>query len=222
MTPRSFIIAFVSFVLGALLVKILFLQDKPFVAPVQNDPSAPVILSSPPEESSSSSHAGWGIYADNQLKFEFKYPPTAAEKFQKDFPEDVVEINLGETATPSTNEQTVPKAMLRVLAIPSNDSRIKNCFFSDQGWQQRQPTGTKTTIDGHEFCISKESDAGAGNFYNSTIYTVKHGQGYLVFLFVVHSLNCMNFPDPATQCLPFNEARDTAQFKGIIETFRGL
>ncbi len=50
------------------------------------------------------------------------------------------------------------------------------------------------TISGIEFSVFGMSDAGAGNFYETTSYRAKLADKCIVAEYVVHSLNIQNFP----------------------------
>lgn len=76
------------------------------------------------------------------------------------------------------------------------------------------------TLNGIAFCLNVEQDAAAEDYYNSFDYATKVGGAYAVFEFIVHSVNCLNYPQPATQCAAFDETRDTADFQGIAATYR--
>lgn len=137
------------------------------------------------------------------------------------FPQDILSVDLGRTATTNTQAISIPDRQLHVRIVTENDKQIKNCFYSDGGWtDDYNPSQTHTTINGQDICVTTESDVGAGNYYHTYNYSALINNHYVVMSFIVHSVNCMNYDNPSVQCVDFDESRDTAIFKDIMNTFR--
>ena len=164
--------------------------------------------------------AGWRTYENVLHGFSFSYPEGAVWNMGGYNLDDTpASFDLGTQVT-ATSVQSVPTTELAVRIIPASDPRIKNCFFSESRWPE-DANGIVTshlTLGGRDVCLAVEQDAGAGNYYSSYAYTIAHGDEYIVLNFVVHSVNCLNYEDPATQCVAFDEARDTKGFADIVGT----
>jgi hypothetical protein len=134
-----------------------------------------------------------------------------------------VEAALG-TAIQDPGTKSVPDRTMRVFILQRNDTRLNGCAFSELGWDSgRAPsstTGLRFGSSPYVFCENREGDAAAGNRYNMKTYTTPFGANILAVEFVVHSVVCENFPNPAEQCVAFDEARDTAIDGQILATIR--
>ncbi|MEO5927883.1 MAG: DUF3298 domain-containing protein [Patescibacteria group bacterium] len=163
---------------------------------------------------------GWRTYENVVRGFLFSYPEQATWNMGGYNLEDTVaSFDLGSQVT-SMTAQSVPTTELAVRVIPTTDLRIKDCFFSESRWPE-EATGIQTThvsLGGRDVCLTVESDAGAGNYYSSYAYSVINGNEVIILDFVVHSVNCLNYEDPESQCVAFDETRDTKEFEGIVGT----
>jgi hypothetical protein len=135
----------------------------------------------------------------------------------------VVEAALG-TAVENPGTKSVPDRTLRVFTVTPNDARLNGCAFSELGWDSgRVPSSTiglKFGSSPYVFCENDEADAAAGNRYNMKTFTTPFGGNVLAVEFIVHSVVCENFPNPAAQCAAYDEARDTAIDGQILATIR--
>jgi len=96
------------------------------------------------------------------------------------------------------------------------DESVKDgCFSGLGGGYQPQ----HVNIAGHDFCLVKASDAGAGNRYYSYWYSLPltNTDKILVLSFTIHSVVCENYENP-NQCIAFDEARDTVVPQKIVAT----
>ncbi|MFZ2804414.1 MAG: hypothetical protein WA001_04275 [Patescibacteria group bacterium] len=171
--------------------------------------------------STATGQTAWQAFSTSTVPFTFSYPPYAKVLPEADrAPDDVFALDLGSRVA-SSSAQSVPEAQLHVKLLQATDPDMKNCFYSESGWPSGfAPTSSQhVTLNGAAFCLTVDEDAGAGNYYNSTDYATQVGSGYVVFEFVVHSVDCQNYPNPSAQCVAFDELRDTADFKSIIQTF---
>lgn len=186
-------------------------QTPPAHIPPSDAPTTPSIPKAP---------EGWQTYENVVHGFVFSYPGDVAWGVGGyNLSDTVASFDLG-TQVSSTSAESVPTTELAIRTIPATDSRIRDCFFSESRWPD-EANGIKTshvTIGGRDVCLAVEQDAGAGNYYSSYAYGVKHDDEVIVLNFVVHSVNCLNYENPATQCVAFDEARDTKGFEEIVGT----
>lgn len=163
---------------------------------------------------------GWNTLIDGRRGFEFSYPATAKRSTSTPaFPEDVFMVEFGETTTHPT-AKSVPDLTLHVLRIAPGDPRLDDCYYADGGWANEGDPGfrDRRTIAGREFCLAVQADAAAGNRYTSYNYAVPHRGAYLIFRFIVHSVECRNYEDPKRDCVPFDEPRDTRLIPDVLKT----
>lgn len=184
-------------------------------------PEAPVLAPAPsvPVQVSEPEYAkDWLTYASRQFGFTFKYPkhitPTDLEPR---------EIPLG-TAVEDYGSKNVPVRWMKVLLLRSDDQDLKRHFYSPNGWGEGEDLGDANkieTIGGLTWYIHTESDAAAGNRYTTHSYVTTIGYTHVVLLFQVHSVACQNYgEDWQEKCVEFDESRDTALFRQIVETYK--
>ncbi len=132
----------------------------------------------------------------------------------------VMNVDMG-TAVENPGERSVPGRSLRLFVIDPEDTRMRDCAFSESEWTAGRAPDIRTNLSfGYAselvFCESRENEGAAGNRYAVYTYATPVGGQVLVFEFTVHSVVCENFEDPEKQCVSFDEARDTAIFAGIL------
>jgi hypothetical protein len=144
------------------------------------------------------------------------------------------------TATPSTNWRngatstgtvfftlTIPKAFepqtnladvtLRVGSSKETNA-VTQCLNVDPNSGETMATST-ATINGVSFTVFHASDAGAGNFYQTTSYrTIHAGQCYAIE-YTIHSGNIENYP-ASYNLQPFDQAKIDSLMQAIIGTFQ--
>jgi len=163
---------------------------------------------------------GWEVYSNTSPNFSFAYPKDALAAKSDSFPDDLILVDFGLSVT-NTRAISVPDRQLHVRVVAASSPNVKDCFYSESGW----PSGyasmrqEKVTFNGAAFCLSVERDAGAGNYYDTYNYLTKTGDQYVLMNFVVHSVNCLNYDNPAEKCVDFDESRDTAIFADVMNTF---
>jgi hypothetical protein len=166
---------------------------------------------------------------DASSTFSFSYPTSVKLQTAGAQQSDVVAaFDLGAAFVPSSTVQAVPTAQLRVLVLDPADPRLKECYFSEQGWA---PTSTGSavemggghmTLNGRDVCFYPDNASSADNGMDYLYsYAVDSGSRVVVFDFVVHAPDCTAFAQPDVDCTEFDESRDTAPFQPIVETFRG-
>jgi hypothetical protein len=184
----------------------------------------------PPSQATnpSSMHAsadGWQTFTSASPAFSFRYPAfvqtsTVADRDLGPFGIDhqVFQLNLGTLASSAT-AVSVPMRGLFVAVVSSTDPTMQGCYYSPTKW----PTGftplarQKVTIGGTQFCLTKESEGATGHYVNSFNYAapIGNGKSFVVFRFAVLSDNCGFYTD-VSQCVAYDEARDTADFASIV------
>jgi len=101
-----------------------------------------------------------------------------------------------------------------------NDLAVAHCTDrpADMG-----PNGSvaTTTVNGIVFTVLTSSDAGAGNFYETTSYRTRHAGECFVVEYTIHSSQIMNYP-PQYGLLPFDRAGIRAVLDRMVATFKFL
>jgi hypothetical protein len=100
----------------------------------------------------------------------------------------------------------------------ANNIAIKQCLDADPSGGPAVATSS-AVINGISFTVFHTSDAGAGNFYETTSYRTLHaGQCYAVE-YTIHSNQVANYPS-SYNLREFNEAKATSLLDGIVDTFK--
>jgi hypothetical protein len=99
-----------------------------------------------------------------------------------------------------------------------NDAALKNCLTPDPTGGPAQATST-TMINGIPFTAFHASDAGAGNYYETTSYRALHaGQCYAVE-YTIHSSQIANYP-AEYHLQPLDETKLKDVLDRIVGTFQ--
>jgi hypothetical protein len=127
-----------------------------------------------------------------------------------------VTISISTTTQPQTN---FAGAEFRV-AYSSSSNALAKCATVDPN--QNFPSAvSQEVVNGIRFTSYKTSDAGAGNFYNTTSFRTLHaGACYAVDL-MIHSTNIANYP-PERQIQQFDAAKAESALRAILQTFKFL
>ncbi len=96
---------------------------------------------------------------------------------------------------------------------------LAGCLRPDAtGGPSAGPTST-ATVDGIPFVVFRSSDAGAGNYYDTTSYrTIRGGTCYAIE-YTVHSAQIYNYP-ASYGLKPFSAAKIDALMENVVGTFR--
>jgi hypothetical protein len=124
----------------------------------------------------------------------------------------VLEIDIPKVFEPQTNFADAKLTIGR----SADGTAVKECISpSTEG-----PTSfSTTTINGTDFLKATSSDAGAGNFYETTSYRTLHsGQCYAIE-YTIHSSQIGNYP-PEYQLKPFDKTKLTDVLDRIVGTFK--
>jgi hypothetical protein len=104
------------------------------------------------------------------------------------------------------------------VGASANNKAVADCLVADPSGGPPSATST-TTINGIQFTVFKSSDAGAGNYYETTSYrTVYSGQCYAIE-YTVHSSQIGNYP-PQYNLQPFDDNQITSLMDRIVGTFQ--
>lgn len=174
---------------------------------------------------------GWLTYKNAQQGIEFKYPASAKDVTTSTnetyVPKVIVSFDLGKTVD-DPEAKSVPETRLDVLKVkgdvktPEGKPVINDGFYYEFGWtpQLDLKVGRKT-IGNYELGRSTYTDAGAGNLYSTYAYTYPLGNNeFILFRFVIHSVNCDNYAGTGFKCLAFDEARDIKVPEQIMATLK--
>lgn len=109
-------------------------------------------------------------------------------------------------------------AQLTVGSSRDDSAVVGQCLVADPAGGPPSATST-ATINGIPFTVFKSSDAGAGNYYETTSYRVLHaGQCYAVE-YTIHSSQIGNYP-PEYNLKPFDKNQITSVLDRIVGTFK--
>ncbi|TSC91324.1 MAG: hypothetical protein CEN90_453 [Parcubacteria group bacterium Licking1014_17] len=141
----------------------------------------PSVSSTPQDETS-----GWQIYRHFNYNIEFKYPPDFAFINPQGYflQEPIVSLKSAVNKYPGTNYSE------SFFTVSTDSNKDLKCLKGEDG---KKLLTDKIGVNGIEFYKDKRSDAGAGNFYDSTIYrTFRDGTCYEVSL-TIHTTNIGNY-----------------------------
>ncbi len=129
----------------------------------------------------------------------------------------IVTVDLG-TAVENPGTRSVPRRTMQIWRLSRNDAALEPCTDAQVGKQGIRAVRMVQNRARQSFCLRSAADAGAGNRFDTQTYTLQTANGGFSFVFTTRSVECQNFPRPEEQCLPFEEARDTALFGEIMGT----
>lgn len=170
----------------------------------------------PPEDWTQFEHAG-------VPNFSFYYPGTQATGTA------LMGLDRGELAVfelPSnaviTTQTSYPQRSMAVTVFSEDSEYVNGCYYNLLGAEttgDTQDNVPPVRINERTWCISESTEGAAGNVFHETAYATNIGTQVVVFHFTVRSSTCAAFDNPATQCILYDEARDTSDFREIIKTF---
>ncbi len=108
-------------------------------------------------------------------------------------------------------------ATLTVGASGTNTA-IAQCLAPDPSGGPTQNATSSATVNGIDFTVFKSSDAGAGNYYDTTSYRTLHAGKCYAVEYTVHSGQIMNYPQ-SYNLKPFDETKVDSLMRNIISTF---
>jgi hypothetical protein len=163
--------------------------------------------------------AAWPVYRNTTLGYAISYPPS----WRVDTTHDYQALGPGKDiygtafiVSPSTafgtnlsNDSYLAVESLRGTAPCTADEFLDD---ADQAGVHTQTDGGVT------WSVEHGSDAGAGNFYDETVYAVQDSESCLAIRYFIHSTNIANYP-PET-VTEFDKAKLLATFDEMRASFR--
>lgn len=199
-------------------------------------PQTPVVPANQPVTTTQSQQQlaiAWLAYQNAQGGFSFNYPAnvknvTAATN-ESYTDKVIVSFDLGQTVD-DPEAKSVPETRLDVLKVKGDAKTqegkpmINDGFYYEFGWNPQVDIKVgRKTIGSYELSRSTYTDAGAGNLYSTYAYTYPLGNNeFILFRFVIHSVNCGNYEGTGFKCLAFDEARDVKVPEKIMATLKLL
>ena len=93
---------------------------------------------------------------------------------------------------------------------------VKNCLNFQYA---KSGTMSTTTINGRQFTKIQFTDAGAGNFYETTSYRMVYNSQCYAIEYIIHSSNIYNYsPDQGVKA--FDKAKIISVLEGIVQSFK--
>jgi hypothetical protein len=149
---------------------------------------------------------GWLTYTDTYAGFSIQYPPDGTL-----FLEAMTRIDL--PIAPDTN---LGEKYLQI----AYGSLASPCLSSlGAGWAPGTIPQTPVTFNGIEFIQEEGADAGAGNIYKWTAYSVSNGSVCISLEFILHATNPSMYDVPPAE---FDPAAESAVFEQMMDTFQWL
>ncbi|NTV22109.1 MAG: lysozyme inhibitor [Candidatus Yonathbacteria bacterium] len=123
----------------------------------------------------------------------------------------LAKVSIPRTFEPDTN---FSEAILTIGTSADPDA-VKTCVTDAGGAQVEK---SQMTIGSTPFTVLSYSDAGAGNYYDTTSYrTVRDGQCYAIE-YTIHTTNIDNYPRESGITV-FDRNKITAVLEGIVRSF---
>ncbi|MDD5726485.1 MAG: DUF4163 domain-containing protein, partial [Patescibacteria group bacterium] len=196
-------------------------------------PQTPVVPANQPATTTQDQQLAnaWLAYQNTQEGFSFNYPANAknvtAATNETYNDKVIVSFDLGQTVN-DPEAKSVPETRLDVLKVKGDlktqegQPMINDGFYYEFGWNPQVDIKVgRKTIGRYELGRSTYTDAGAGNLYTTYAYTYPLGNNeFILFRFVIHSVNCANYEGTGFKCLAFDEARDIKVPEQIMTTLK--
>lgn len=159
----------------------------------------------------------WMTFTHEMPAFTLSYPGTV--------PDPTLETILLPAGTGENKERK-----MNVEVIKLNDSRLTSAYCYTPGKGVKAKTRQNAfTADGHAFCLTDFSDAGAGSVFRTEAYVTVMGEEAVIISFSIRYPTSVQFYEgcedeavPTSEyctSLAFDETRDTALFTEILKTF---
>ena len=106
------------------------------------------------------------------------------------------------------------------ITVDKSAEGVAQCLTLNQNGGPMTATST-ATIDNVPFATFQGSDAGAGNYYDTTSYRIVHGGSCYVITYIVHSTQIANYP-ASYELKPFDSEKIQTLLRTIVGTFKFL
>ncbi len=162
---------------------------------------------------------GWSIAYPIDFDVNDNYPATPTDNWREGTPggpgSQLFALRVPRAFEPQTN---FVEATLTV-GESGNAAAVAKCLaIEPTGPPGRLPTST-ITINGTVFTVFHGSDAGAGNYYETTSYRTLHSGQCWAVEYTIHFSQIGNYPTEY-QLKPFNEAKLRDVLDRIVGTFK--
>ena len=169
--------------------------------------------------SKSATANGWPRYRDPHGNFSISYPPgwkiDAKHDHQALGPDkDIYGVAFTVAPERAAGTNLSDDSYLAIETLP-NAPRCVASLFLDNAAGPEMPENGKTGI---AWSVARGADAGAGNFYDETVYAALGSKPCIAIRYFVHSTNIGNY-DPGT-VKAFDEKALTATFDEMRNSFR--
>ncbi len=160
--------------------------------------------------------AGWRSYGDTRLGFSIAYPESWSVDRGHVYPTPVHDNRLAGVAfvVPLNLSAKSNLSSDSYLAVESADG-VSSCEAPDF---LDQPMTVRTESTGSlRWSVGTMGDAGAGNFYDETVYALEGSKPCLAIRYFIHSTNVANYPEGTVK--QFDRAALVNMFDRIRSTF---
>jgi hypothetical protein len=182
-------------------------------APSSEPVAAAPPASAPPASSAPPVLAGWVRYSETgfSIAAPAAFTPDPSHDYGALGPgKDIKGFSLTIPASLAKGTNLGGDSYIAVETLPGTSPCAAAAFLDS-------PTAAPSvTSHGLTYLVATGSDAGAGNFYDETVYAVKGSSPCLAVRYFVHSLNIGNFTPGAVKA--FNDPALIAQFDAIRAT----
>lgn len=171
-------------------------------------------------------YSGWLSYSNSKFGISLKYPsdfylkpgqagPLAEwELYGLTNGSEIASIQIPKSFEPKTN---FGDASLR-LGISTVATAVEQCLNPPSSFGYHDAYSNRT-IGGIVFHQFARSDAGAGNYYETTSYRAVRNNGCEVFEYVIHYSNIQNYP-PESGISQYDKAKIVSTLESILDTVR--
>jgi len=159
---------------------------------------------------------GWRIYGDAKLRFSIAYPAKWRVDRAHIYPAPIDNTRIAGVAFTIPPQLAVHTNLstdtyLSVESLPSASPCKASAFLSTTDTERDEDQGML------HWSVATSGDAGAGNFYDETIYALKDSRPCLGIRYFIHSTNVDNYP--AGTVKQFDKAGLVRLFDRIRSTF---
>jgi len=113
-------------------------------------------------------YSGWGMATDTAASIVFRYP------------------------------SRLPTTYITVIDWPPKVETSNAPYACSAAGLEVQSAGRTlpVAINGHSYCVTRESEGAAGSIYTNYAYAMPHGKGILILTWSTRVVQCENYPDP--------------------------
>jgi hypothetical protein len=163
--------------------------------------------------------SAWPIYRNAKLGYAIAYPPSWRVDTTHDYQalgpgKDIYGTAFVISASTAFGTNLSDESYLAVETLPRTAACTAGKFLDDA-----DEAGVHTEkARGITYSVEHGTDAGAGNFYEETVYAVQGSQPCLAVRYFIHSTNIGNYPPGAVK--EFDKAKLLATFDKMRASFR--